>query len=345
MSLTIQGLSLMLLSQLLACAGPRTLAASPKPDASPRIAINAAQVTCDGVRVATTSALAADPRTHRIELLVQRLRAPKDAWTRLYPRQTFPSSVSLEVEPAVSFRVVKHVLFSIAQSGYGRVRFVQLGVTLDWARMSATQTRASVLVKPSGFVLGTTEPFTIVKRDGKFDLAALRTQLENLRELKINLQSRLVIAPDDAIVFADVARVMETAVAAGIPSLDLGEAGLPGEQGGQQGALSKAVIRAEISKQLPAVRTCYESYLAHPLAPPAVERGRVLVKFVISPSGQIAAAAVEQSNFRDNDLHVCMLAVIKRLQFPAPAGGGIVVVNYPFVLGVADEAALPEPGA
>jgi hypothetical protein len=95
-----------------------------------------------------------------------------------------------------------------------------------------------------------------------------------------------------------------------------------------RGSLSKEVIRRVIQRHINEVRFCYEQQLNQR---PDLQ-GRVSVQFVISPTGAVQMAAVSQSDMGSPPVESCIAGAVQRWSFPAPEGGGIVVVNYPFVL-------------
>jgi TonB family protein len=95
-----------------------------------------------------------------------------------------------------------------------------------------------------------------------------------------------------------------------------------------RGSLSKEVIRRVIQRHINEVRFCYEQELN---SRPDLS-GRVQVKFIISPSGAVQAANVESSSLGAARAEQCIAQAVRRWTFPAPDGGGIVIVSYPFVL-------------
>jgi TonB family protein len=95
-----------------------------------------------------------------------------------------------------------------------------------------------------------------------------------------------------------------------------------------RGSLSKEVIRRVIQRHINEVRFCYEQELA---SRPDLG-GRVQVKFIVSPSGAVQAANVESSTLGATRAENCIAQAVRRWTFPAPDGGGIVIVSYPFVL-------------
>ena len=94
------------------------------------------------------------------------------------------------------------------------------------------------------------------------------------------------------------------------------------------GSLSKEVIRRVIGRHINEVRFCYEQELN---SRPDLQ-GRVAVKFIISPTGAVQTAAVDKSDMGNAKVEQCIAQAVRRWTFPAPEGGGIVVVTYPFVL-------------
>ncbi len=93
------------------------------------------------------------------------------------------------------------------------------------------------------------------------------------------------------------------------------------------GALDKETIRRVIRRHRNEYKYCYEKQLN-------VKRdlnGKIIVKFTISGNGSVIAANVEESTMNDSAVENCLVGKIRRWVFPAPKGGGIVVVKYPFI--------------
>lgn len=94
------------------------------------------------------------------------------------------------------------------------------------------------------------------------------------------------------------------------------------------GSLSKEVIRRTIGRHINEVRHCYEQALN---ARPDLQ-GRVTTKFIIAPTGAVQTAATENSDLGNTQVEQCIAQTVRRWTFPAPEGGGVVIVSYPFVL-------------
>ncbi len=113
---------------------------------------------------------------------------------------------------------------------------------------------------------------------------------------------------------------------AGVPQVRSGGAEV-------RGSLSKEVIRRVVRRHINEVKFCYEQQLN---ARPDLS-GRVTTKFVISPTGSVQSAMVGSSSLRNEAVESCIVSAVRRWTFPAPDGGGVVVVNYPFLLDAAGQ--------
>jgi TonB family protein len=100
-----------------------------------------------------------------------------------------------------------------------------------------------------------------------------------------------------------------------------------------RGSLSKEVIRRVVHRHINEVKFCYEQQLN---ARPDLQ-GRVTTKFVISPTGSVQSAMVDSTSLRNEAVESCIVRAVRRWTFPAPDGGGVVVVNYPFLLDAAGQ--------
>jgi len=95
-----------------------------------------------------------------------------------------------------------------------------------------------------------------------------------------------------------------------------------------QGSLDRDVIRRVIRRHINEVRFCYEQQLAQD---PQLS-GRVAVRFTISATGQVTAAQITSTTLQNANVEQCITRAVRRWRFPAPRGGGVVVVTYPFIL-------------
>lgn len=94
------------------------------------------------------------------------------------------------------------------------------------------------------------------------------------------------------------------------------------------GALPPEVIKKVINQNRNQVRYCYEVELQRK---PNLE-GRVAMRWIIAATGFVAQVQVKESTLGSRAVENCIKSKIKTWKFPPPAGGGIVEVNYPFVL-------------
>ncbi|NLN63552.1 MAG: TonB family protein [Myxococcales bacterium] len=95
-----------------------------------------------------------------------------------------------------------------------------------------------------------------------------------------------------------------------------------------KGSLSKEVIRRIVHRHINEVSFCYERELAKR---PDLQ-GRVSIKFIISGTGAVQMAAVEESTLGNAAVENCIAQAVRRWTFPQPEGGGVVIVTYPFQL-------------
>jgi TonB family protein len=99
-----------------------------------------------------------------------------------------------------------------------------------------------------------------------------------------------------------------------------------GEAARHVGSLDKEVIRAGIRAHIDDARACYDIIgLTQPSA-----HGRVTIKFGIGPSGAVQTSCLVSSELGAPSVDACLLQSALGWRFPAPEGGGWVIVTYPF---------------
>lgn len=106
-------------------------------------------------------------------------------------------------------------------------------------------------------------------------------------------------------------------------------------------SLPPAMIRQVVMAHLAEVRACY----AEGLATDPNATGRVLVRFVIGGDGRVVESNVTSSTYPLQSVASCIARAVARWEFPEPAGGGVVIVNYPFNLRSEEAAASSRPPA
>jgi biopolymer transport protein ExbD len=85
--------------------------------------VDSAVVTLDEQRIADTATLAADSKIERIEPLIQRLETMRRNYAILHPDKPFPGELLLQADVSTDYRVIKKLMFSAAQAGYGNLNF------------------------------------------------------------------------------------------------------------------------------------------------------------------------------------------------------------------------------
>jgi len=58
--------------------------------------------------------------------------------------------------------------------------------------------------------------------------------------------------------------------------------------------------------------------------------GRMVAQFTIAGNGQVIASIKQSSTLASPQVEMCVVNAIKRWEFPAPTGGGLAIVSYPF---------------
>ena len=94
-----------------------------------------------------------------------------------------------------------------------------------------------------------------------------------------------------------------------------------------KGSLSKEVVRRVIRRQTAQFKRCYEKALE---SNPELE-GKVMIKLVINADGKVLSASVAESTLDDTDMEHELAQIMKKMTFPAVAGGGVVIVYYPLI--------------
>jgi|GEM_PF-2266413 len=146
--------------------------------------------------------------------------------------------------------------------------------------------------------------------------------------------------PDGAYLKSTTSKIAPAFGSAGVGS---GSGGLSGRLGGRAkrgvrpkvkvsaarilGSVSKDEIKRVFRRHQRQIRATYERSLRRN---PKLS-GRIVLKLVIDKEGRVASVDVTRDTVGDKELAQALRKVIRRMRFPRPAGGGSVVVTYPFV--------------
>lgn len=103
-----------------------------------------------------------------------------------------------------------------------------------------------------------------------------------------------------------------------------------------KGPLDQGIVNRYVKRQLHGLRFCYETAL---LATKGL-KGTLTITFTIGADGRVSAATA--TGVSDHDTHWCMEATIKRIKFPKPKGGE-VVVTYPVTVDPGEPTKKPAP--
>jgi hypothetical protein len=98
--------------------------------------------------------------------------------------------------------------------------------------------------------------------------------------------------------------------------------------------LTREEIQRVLKRVMPQIKYCYEKELNRE---PTLE-GKLTSSWTITKDGSVSGAQLSATTMQKtggDQVGTCVTRVLSRLQFPAPRGGGQVVVTYPFVFSTA----------
>jgi len=96
-----------------------------------------------------------------------------------------------------------------------------------------------------------------------------------------------------------------------------------------EGGLGREAIQRVVTRVMGQIKYCYERELTRD---PSLA-GRLVMSWRIAGTGEVQMATVVQSTLTGpggQPTQQCVQRIIQRLMFPAPLGGGVVQVTYPF---------------
>ena len=93
------------------------------------------------------------------------------------------------------------------------------------------------------------------------------------------------------------------------------------------GGLDRDVIESVIRRRLDRIRLCYERQLNFN---PRLA-GKIAVHFIIGKRGEVLTGAITEDTMKNASVGQCILAEVRSWNFPAPEGGTLVNVDYPFL--------------
>jgi hypothetical protein len=93
------------------------------------------------------------------------------------------------------------------------------------------------------------------------------------------------------------------------------------------GNIDRSLIDEVIRRNLSQIRYCYQRELNRD---PDLG-GKVVVKFTISGDGTVSSAGTKSTTLGNASVESCINARFQRMTFPAPKGGGLAIVSYPFL--------------
>ena len=97
-----------------------------------------------------------------------------------------------------------------------------------------------------------------------------------------------------------------------------------------RGTIDKAAVYKAISKHMHKIQRCYERQVMKK----GNLSGKVTAEWSIGTNGRVKRAKIKLSTLNSRKVDSCLLKVIKKIKFPKPKGGDVIVV-YPFIFSLA----------
>jgi pSer/pThr/pTyr-binding forkhead associated (FHA) protein len=96
-----------------------------------------------------------------------------------------------------------------------------------------------------------------------------------------------------------------------------------------KGALAREVVERVVRSHRSQIKYCYEKEL---MRTPGLE-GKIGIQWVIGGNGRVTRVSVKEdgTTLKNKAMHRCLSNKIRTWAFPKPKGGGVVIVNWPFL--------------
>ena len=94
-----------------------------------------------------------------------------------------------------------------------------------------------------------------------------------------------------------------------------------------RGSLDREVIQRTIRGSNERITYCYERGL---IRDPSLG-GKLTMTWTVQTNGAVAAVTTKGNELNDVQVERCVADVIRKMTFPKPRGGGVVIITYPFI--------------
>ncbi len=218
-----------------------------------------------------------------------------------------------------------------APVGSGAVRLVRVE---NWSDATVTVTDARVGQAGTAFTMsGLFPPFDLAPGAGENLTVWFRPTLEGPATADVVVKDRdgehhlAVVATGDPATEAAPSVAADAADDGGLGAMATAQSRAATDPSDVQimGGMDSGLINAVVRRHMPEVRYCYQREL---VANPAFAE-KLSVKFVIAGDGTVGSAVI---GFASNPLasfESCITTQFFKMQFPAPANHGIVIVKIP----------------
>ena len=93
-----------------------------------------------------------------------------------------------------------------------------------------------------------------------------------------------------------------------------------------QGSMDPQAVQKVFRGNRGELRSCADSQ------PSRQWGGKLVVRFVIAPTGKVVRVMVTESKTGNAELDACVTGVIRKWRFPQPRGGGVALVTWPLLI-------------
>jgi hypothetical protein len=102
---------------------------------------------------------------------------------------------------------------------------------------------------------------------------------------------------------------------------------LPSRPQRVQGQIDRDAVAKVLNDHINQIRGCYERAL---LTNPNLGAGKVGLEWTIAPDGSVSEVGAKVATVKSPEVVSCLLDLLRRLTFPKPSGG-VVIVTYPIL--------------
>lgn len=100
----------------------------------------------------------------------------------------------------------------------------------------------------------------------------------------------------------------------------------PGQDALILGSFERAGLNRVVTDEIDTLAACVGGLAAEGWP----RTGEVVVKFVVDKDGAVSQSSLKSTTLKHPPTETCLVEAFTKLHFPAPEGGGIAIISYPF---------------